>query len=57
MTCASPLMPSTASIASSSTRHVDVLPEPLGPTIITPWLSSWIWYTCIAFSIQLSLAT
>ena len=40
ITCASPLMPSSASSALSRHRHALVLPLPEGPTIITPWRSS-----------------
>ena len=44
--CATPSTPSILSRALSSTRHAEDLPLPLGPTIIRPWCSCVIWYSC-----------
>ena len=46
MTCATPSTPSNLSNAFSRTCHAELLPLPLGPTIIKPWCSWVIWYNC-----------
>ena len=44
--CETPSTPSTLSRAFSNTCQAVDLPLPLGPTIIRPWCSWVIWYSC-----------